>query len=332
MSTPPYRAPFWLRSAHLQTIWPVFWQRRRIAWQREEWNTPDGDVVAVDTLAGQPDQPIFVLFHGLEGSSHSHYATSLALECARHGWTMVLPHFRSCGGIANRLPRAYFAGDSAEIGWMLARVRALYPDRPRFAAGVSLGGNALLKWLGESGEAANEVLTAAAGLSAPIDLTASGHALRVGFNRLVYTRYFLQTLIPKTLAKLQKHPELDIDPIKLHRISTLGEFDDLYTAPVHGFIDGEDYWRRASSKPWLKSIAVPTLVLNALNDPFVPAKSLPRPDEVSASVTLLQPEHGGHIGFVAGSFPGRENWMPPMLIGYFKTARGRMGGVSNGQP
>jgi predicted alpha/beta-fold hydrolase len=233
---------------------------------------------------------------------------------------MVLPHFRSCGGIANRLPRAYFAGDSAEIGWMLAHVSVLYPDRPRFAAGVSLGGNALLKWLGESADAARTLVQAAAGLSAPVDLTASGLALQQGFNRLVYTRYFLRSLIPKTRQKLQQHPALAsrINPEKLDRISTLGEFDDLYTAPMHGFTDGKDYWQRASSKPWLKTITVPTLVLNARNDPFVPAWSLPGHEDVSQHVTLLQPEQGGHIGFVSGPFPGRNNWVPAVLIDFFR--------------
>lgn len=319
MNLPKYGAPFWLRGAHLQTIWPVFLQRRPVAWQREQWHTPDGDVIAVDALPGLADKPVVVLFHGLEGSSRSHYATSLAHELARHGWGMVLPHFRSCGGLANRLPRAYFAGDSAEIGWMLAQAQKKHPDQKLFAAGVSLGGNALLKWLGEQGDDAGKLVCAAAGLSAPVDLSASGRVLRQGFNRQVYTRYFLKTLIPKTLAKLRLHPELaaQISERQLRSVKDLHDFDDLFTAPVHGFINGRDYWVRASSKPWLKHITVPTLLLNALNDPFVPAESLPGETDVSAKVTLLQPEQGGHVGFACGTFPGRENWLPRTLFHFF---------------
>lgn len=320
MNLPAYTPPAWLPGGHFQTIWPVFLQRRHIAWQRSHWETPDGDIVAVDTLPGAANQPLVVLFHGLEGSSRSHYATSLAHELARHGWGLVLPHFRTCGGMNNRLPRAYFAGDSAEIGWMLDRVQAEHPSRPLFAAGVSLGGNALLKWLGEAQGAAGSRLLAAAGVSAPVDLTASGQALGRGFNRQVYTRHFIQTLLPKALAQLQRHPVLvqRVDSGKLAAARTLYEFDNLYTAPLHGYRDAHDYWLRASSKPGLKDIAIPTLVLNARNDPFVPAASLPGSTEVSHCVTLLQPEEGGHVGFVCGAFPGRGNWLPQTLYRFFR--------------
>lgn len=320
LQIPPYFSPAWIIGGHTQTIWPVVFQRRSMTWARSQWETPDGDVIAVDARPGQADRPLVVLFHGLEGSSRSHYATSLAHELERQSWGLVMPHFRTCGGLDNRLPRAYFAGDSTEIAWMLARLRNEYPGRPLFAVGVSLGGNALLKWLGEAGEGAKQLVQAAVGVSVPLDLTASGQALRHGFNRHVYTRHFIHTLLPKTLAKLAKHPELtaQIDRRQLAAARTLYEFDNLYTAPMHGYRDVQDYWLRASSKPGLRQIAVPTLVLNARNDPFVPAASLPMVDEVSASVMLLQPEEGGHVGFTSGPFPGRNNWLPQTLVSFFR--------------
>ncbi|HKW38181.1 MAG TPA: alpha/beta fold hydrolase, partial [Burkholderiales bacterium] len=185
----PYRAPWWLPGRHAQTLYGVLFARARIAWKRERWDTPDGDFIDVDRLPGAPGAPLVVLFHGLEGSSSSHYALALARELRRRAWGGAIAHFRGCSGEANRLPRAYHSGDSAEIRWILRRFSAASRDAPLFAAGVSLGGNALLKWLGEDAEAKN-VVAAAAAISAPVDLMAAGAALERGFN-LVYTRAFL---------------------------------------------------------------------------------------------------------------------------------------------
>jgi predicted alpha/beta-fold hydrolase len=229
------------------------------------------------------------------------------------GWRGVVVHFRGCGGEPNRLPRAYHSGDTAEIDWILRRLRAGHVDGPLFAAGVSLGGNALLKWLGETGSGA--VVDRAAAVSAPVNLMAAGEALGRGFN-LAYTRHFLATLKRKALAKHAAHPGL-FDAARLRAASTLREFDDLVTAPLHGFRDTDDYWTRASSKPVLRAIRVPTLALNARNDPFLPAGALPRPEEAAAAVTLEQPEHGGHVGFVSGPFPGRLDWLPARLLDFF---------------
>ncbi len=315
-----YRAPWWLPGGNAQTIYAALFARvppPRV--RRERWETPDGDFVDVDRVDGAADAPLLALFHGLEGGTPSHYARALLAAVRARGWRAALPHFRGCGGELNRLPRAYHSGDSAEIDWMLRRLADEAGAAPLYAMGVSLGGNALLKWLGERGRAARAVVRAAAAVSAPLDLTAAGDALERGFNR-VYTRNFLATMKRKSAAKLARFPGL-FDGERVARARTLREFDDLVTAPLHGFRDAADYWARASSKPWLRGIEVRTLVLNATNDPFLPGEHLPRAAEVAPCVVLELPAAGGHVGFVNGPFPGRYDWLPRRIIAFFETAR-----------
>ena len=315
-----YRAPKWLPGAHAQTIYPLLIKPQPYPHFCERWETPDDDFIDLDwnATSARPnfaaEAPLVVLFHGLEGNSNSHYALSLMHALDAVGWGGVVVHFRGCSGEPNRLPRAYHSGDSEEIDWVLRRIRQAHTNRPLYAAGVSLGGNALLKWLGERESAAGELLQAAAGISAPLDLVACGHNLAHGFNR-VYTRHFLQTLIPNAAAKLERFPGI-FDGQRLRRARTVFEFDDIVTAPLHGFRGTDDYWARASAKPHLARIRMAALVVNALNDPFVPAASLPRPHEVGRHVTLWQPAHGGHVGFPAGRFPGHVQSMPEAVLGW----------------
>ncbi len=316
-----FRAPWWLPGGNAQTVYATFAALRpRVAYRRERWDTPDGDFIDLDWVEERgtsneerSEAPLVVLFHGLEGSSRSHYALALMAEVARRGWRGVVVHFRGCGGELNRLPRAYHSGDSAEVDWILRRLRPLNPRL--FAVGVSLGGNALLKWLGESGASAIAVVERAAAVSAPVDLMAAGNALDHGFN-LVYVRQFLSTMKSKSLAKLARYPGL-FDASRVRAAGTLREFDDIVTAPLHGFRNTDDYWTRASSKPGLGNIRVPTLIANARNDPFLPAHALPRAGEVSDSVALDQPEEGGHAGFVSGRFPGNLGWLPKRVLEFF---------------
>lgn len=314
-----YRAPAWLPGGHLQTIVPAkLTPLPVVAFRRERWDTPDGDFVDVDFAQPEPADgaaPLLAMFHGLEGGSGSHYARSIMRAFADRGWRGAVVHFRGCSGEPNRLLRAYHSGDSDEGDWMLRRLHGVFPQARLHAAGVSLGGNMLAKWLGERAEDARFV-TAAASLSAPLDLAAGGAALARGFNRL-YTQMFMSTLRPKALAKLRQFPGA-ADAAALRAARTLYDFDNAYTAPVHGFRDADDYWRRASGKPWLAGVRVPLLVLNALNDPFVPAASLPRSSDVSHDVTLAQPETGGHIGFPSGPFPGRLEFLPERLLRFFE--------------
>jgi len=344
----PYSAPWWLPGGHAQTIYAALVvPRPRVAYRRERWETPDGDFIDVDwvvtpadearrfNLTGRKDYtqrplsnedpifkimepatvPLVVLFHGLEGSSRSHYALALMAAVRDAGWRGAVVHFRGCSGEPNRLPRAYHSGDAPEIDWIVRRLRAQDPATPLFASGVSLGGNVLLKWLGETGASATEVVDRAAAVSAPVDVMTTGDALGEGFN-LVYTWNFLATLKRKALAKYSMYSGL-FDAARVRAAFTLREFDDLVTAPLHGFKDADDYWTRASSKPGLRNIRVPTLVLNARNDPLVPAPALPRAGEVSAAVTLEQPEQGGHAGFVSGRFPGNLDWLPQRVLEFF---------------
>jgi hypothetical protein len=290
---------------------------------RKRWDTPDGDFIDIDwlkILETEKTTPLVVLFHGLEGGSRSHYALALMAMLQVAGWHGAVVHFRGCGGELNRLPRAYHSGDSAEIDWILRRFRRDYAARPLFAAGVSLGGNALLKWLGEQRAEAGNIITAAAAVSAPVDLMAAGDALGSGFN-LFYTRNFLITMKRKTLAKLDRFPDL-CDRNRMLAARTLREFDDIVTAPLHGYRDTDDYWTRASGKPLLKDIAVPTLMINAKNDPFLPAHALPTPQQVSTTVKLKFSDGGGHVGFTTGGFPGRLDWLPQRMLAFFRETAG----------
>ena len=316
---PPRFAPArWLPHAHLQTIYAALLAPApRIDLRRERWETPDGDFVDVDFLDGREDAPWVHLFHGLEGSARSPYARLVMAHARERGWRGSVFHFRGCSGEANRLPRAYHSGDSEEVAWALERIRARAGDAPVYVVGISLGGNALAKYLGERGEAARAIVQGAAVVSAPLDLVASADSLERGVNRL-YARHFLETLKPSALAKLGRFPGL-FDAQRLRRAATLREFDDAVTAPVHGFLGSEDYYTRSSSRPYLARIAVPTLVLNARDDPFLPERALPTEREVSSAVKLEFPDRGGHVGFVTAPFPGRIEWLPRRLLHFFES-------------
>jgi predicted alpha/beta-fold hydrolase len=324
-----YRAPAWLPGGNAQTIWPALFSQRFVGaaprFERQRWTTPDGDFIDVDRLAmptaggaadAAADAPLLVLFHGLEGSSSSHYAQAFAHWARVNGWRFAIPHFRGCSGEPNLAPRAYHSGDHEEIGWMLARLRERHPG-PMVAVGVSLGGNALLRWAQEAGDSASRTVSAVAAVSSPIDLAAGGAAIGRGFNRLVYTRMFLRTMVPKALRTLAQHPGL-FDRERLLAARDLYDFDNVFTAPLHGFRDTEDYWARGSAKPHLHRIRIPALVLNARNDPFVPAGCLPSPHEVGRHVTLWQPPQGGHVGFPAGRFPGHVLALPQGVMAWMK--------------
>ncbi|PLC01612.1 alpha/beta hydrolase [Variovorax sp. RO1] len=320
-----YTAPRWLPGGNLQTIWAALGARRfdgpAPVYRRERWTAPDGDFVDVDFVdAPQPGpRPLLVLFHGLEGSSRSHYAEAFAAFAASRGMAFAVPHFRGCSGELNLAPRAYHSGDYEEIDWILRRMHAQHVVQggggPVLAAGVSLGGNALLRWACEAGETARASVDAVASVCAPLDLAAGGEAIGRGFNRLVYTRMFLATMKPKALAKLAQFPGL-FDRDRLMAARDLYDFDDVFTAPLHGFRNTDDYWARGSSKPLLGAIRVPALVVNARNDPFIPARSLPGPNEVGSHVTLWQPAGGGHVGFPLGLPPGHVGGMPESVGGW----------------
>lgn len=343
-----YEAPWWLPGGNLQTIWAALQAERYVgnapAFRRERWVTPDNDFVDVDFLAdaqqpfsdGPPLEkltpsggsalhdvksaattPLLVIFHGLEGSSGSHYAQALADAARTRGWACAVPHFRGCSGELNHAPRAYHSGDFQEIDWILRRLQSGHAG-PLVAVGISLGGNALMRWASELGASAAQVIRAVASVCSPLDLAASGWAIGRGFNRLVYTRMFLSSMVPKALQKLDQHPGL-FSRRDLLAARDLYAFDNIVTAPLHGFKDTDDYWKRASAKPHMGRIVVPALALNAINDPFIPAWSLPQPADVGDSVTLWQPAQGGHAGFPSGRFPANVRVMPEAVTAFLDT-------------
>lgn len=317
-----YIAPRWLPGGHLQTIYPASCIRKpSVNFRRERWDTPDGDFVDIDFVDGKPGKPLAVMFHGLEGSSDSHYARAMMAHVANLGWSGAVPHFRGCSGELNRAPRFYHSGDSNEIDWILRRLHQRRKESGQgtakfYATGVSLGGNALLRWLGESQHQADFIDRACA-ISAPLDLAAGGASLSRGFNML-YTRIFLETLKPKCIRKLAQFPGL-FNRESMLQARDLYAFDNVVTAPLHGYRDTDDYWHRASAKHVLPDITVPTLVLNARNDPFLPGHYLPA--AASPKVTLDYPAHGGHVGFTSGAIPGKLGWLPDKIVNFLTMER-----------
>jgi predicted alpha/beta-fold hydrolase len=320
-----YRVPWWLPGGHLQTIWPALYGRSKhaktptgaAAYRRERWPTPDGDCIDVDWLDAPRADTLLVLFHGLEGSSASHYAKAFAGYAKQRGFSYAVPHFRGCSGEINLAPRAYHAGDYEEIGWVLDGFRQKHRGAI-IAVGVSLGGNALLRWAEEAGKSAKRQVNALASVSAPVDLAASGLAISQGFGRYAYGRMFLASMKSKALRKLAQYPEL-FEARDLRSAQDLHAFDNVFTAPLHGFKNTEYYWARASAGPRLASIEVPTLLVNALNDPFLPSHSLPGPDAVGRHVTLWQPRQGGHVGFPARAPPGHLRALPEYVGAWLST-------------
>lgn len=303
-----YRPPWWLRGRHLQSLWgPLRRRPRRPALRRERWETPDGDFLDLDWLAGAPvrsDAPCVVVLHGLEGSSDSHYALGLMGLVEDAGWRGAVVHFRSCSGELNRLGRLYHSGETSDLDFVLRRLIAAAPGAAIGLTGVSLGGNVILKWLGERGEAVPEEVLAAVAISVPFDLAACAAVLDRGLNRLLYTAHFLRTMKPKVRAKAALYGAR-VDVRAAMRARTFRLYDRLVTAPIFGFTDEEDYWRRCSSGPYLSTIRRHTLLISAVNDPFVPAESLPRAEvERSPWLEAAFPAEGGHAGFLEGGGPG----------------------------
>ncbi|MDZ4099438.1 MAG: alpha/beta fold hydrolase [Methylophilaceae bacterium] len=309
-----YRSPWWLTGQHLQTIYPAVWMPvPSIAYRRERWSTPDEDFIELDWVDGPTSQPLVILFHGLEGSSASHYAKRIMYAVQQQGWRGVVVHFRGCSGEPNLLPRSYHCGDSAEIDWILKRFRQ-NEHSEIYVLGVSLGGNVLLKWLGEQQSQANRVIDKAVTISTSLDLPTTGKVLGQGFNRF-YSQLFLKTLQPKALALIKKH-RLAFDTVGIMQADNLWDYDNLFTAPLHGFKNADDYWQQSNCRPYLREITLPTLLINARNDPFLPEQYLPAKHEVSAQVHCEFPEHGGHAGF---AIKNNQDWLTERLLCFLST-------------
>ena len=311
MSDPQaYKKPWWLPGRHIETV-----AARRLgarpSYSRSIATTADDDPVAFDSLPGQPGQPGLCIFHGLEGCSQSHTVRQIASFFNERGWAVVVPHFRSCG-VMNKLPRAYHAGDSRDLGWMLRYATALMQQsRCHFAAGISLGGNVLAKWLAENPD--QDLVAAAVAVAAPLDLDACARRIDQWFNRRLYGNYFLQKLKRKLRLKIQRYPFL-ASRQDIERIRSIRAFDNIYTAPIHGFADADDYYRQCSALPALSQITTRLLCLHADNDALVPVPTIGS----RGRVVLERTRGGGHAGYVSGPFPGRAIWLPQRLKNFYE--------------
>lgn len=306
-----FRPPPGLASRHVQTLLPRMLPAPSptLAW--ETLALPDGDVVELSWVAPGPveeDAPLFVLFHGLEGSVDSPYARQLLAAAHERGYRALLMHFRGCGRHPNRRPRAYHSGDTADAGWLLAELARRYPRAMRIACGVSLGANMLLKLVAEDAGSEAPALHGAIAIAPPVDLAASADALERGFAR-VYQRHLLGALKAKVAPRLDAGElPLALSSGELAGLRTLRDYDDVVTAPLHGFDGAADYYRRASAGPRLAVIRRPTLILHAADDPFMPP-GLFDDLELGVGIRLETARHGGHVGFVERRGGRLSSWL-----------------------
>lgn len=318
MSDSEFKAAWWLRNPHLQTIWPVFMRRAQypIEIERERIELPDGDFIDLDWVGRSGSGPLVMLLHGFEGSIESHYAKGMLYRITQQGWRGLFMHFRGCSGEPNRLPRSYHSGETSDVAYITELIRKREGNPPRAMIGYSLGGNVLLKWLGETGE--KNPLAAAIAVSVPFELNKASRRIQRGLSR-AYQWYFLKCLRERLSYKYQYVPNAPLDPSRLASVATIMEFDHQYTAPLHGFAGVDDYYARSSCRQYLKDIRVPTMIVHAKDDPFMYEDVIPEPHELSSSVQLRVTRSGGHVGFVKGKYPWRpEYWLEECIPAFLK--------------
>ncbi len=310
---------WWLRGPNLQTLWGKFFRRKPdVKTELERLSTSDGDFLDLHHLSGRAGEPLLVLLHGLEGSIRSHYIQGLLTEANRRHWHAAVLVFRSCGNELNRASRFYHSGETTDFGFAIDHLAASFHDSPIVLAGVSLGGNVLLKFLGEQANQISPRIRAAAAVSVPYDLGRAADHIDRGFAK-VYQQSFINSLKAKALAKLDTFPDL-ADRTDIQSIRTIRDFDDRITAPLHGFENADDYYGRSSSLGWIDRIRVPTLLLSAVDDPFLPPQVLEQVRSVATQNPSLQvefPEKGGHVGFVAGNNPFHPHYYMERRVGDF---------------
>jgi uncharacterized protein len=319
-SVSSFKPAWWCRGPHLQTLWPALfrlWPRQPL--RRERLELPDGDFIDLDWTCNDAG-PIVILLHGLEGSRRSHYARSMLQVLPRTGMRAVLMHFRGCSGEPNRLARAYHSGDTGDLDFLVASLKQREPHTPIMAVGFSLGGNVLLKWLGERGAQAG--LCGAVAVSVPLLLYDATNHMNQGFARF-YQWWLVRHLKRSYLRKSRGHA----GPLPLHALPGLRsfyDFDDRITAPLHGYSGAMHYYNAASSRQYLIRIRIPTLILQAADDPFMPDSVIPSPRELSPSIQLEVHRHGGHVGFVAGRYPWRPHyWLEQRIPGWLQQQLGQ---------
>ena len=316
MSAPAFTPAWWLPSPHLQTLWNPFFRRApRLARQRERLWLADGDFIDLDWHGPhQPHAPLVLVLHGLTGSSHSPYVKGLQQALHGRGWASVALNWRGCSGESNLLPRGYHSGVSEDLAAVIAHLQACRPQAPLYAVGYSLGGNVLLKYLGETGERSG--LEAAVAVSVPFRLDQCADRIGIGFSR-VYQAHFMQALkayvADKRARFAERGPAQHLATLEglgpLEDMRTFWDFDGRFTAPLHGYADAEDYYRRASSRYFLGQIRTRTLIIQSSDDPFVFPHSVPQAQELSRSTHLELHSRGGHVGFIGGSLRQPEFYL-----------------------
>ena len=318
-----YSPAWWIPGGHLQTLWGKLFRRQTPALTvLERWDTPDGDFLELHRLTARRDAPRLLLLHGLEGTVRSHYAQALLNEAARRGWGADLLIFRSCGSELNLTRRFYHSGETGDVAFILDRILDEFPASQLALVGVSLGGNVLLKFLGERGEDLPPQLKAAAAISVPFDLARSSMRVNRGFSKF-YQRFFLNSLRKKAQEKARRFPDLASQD-GIAALRTLEDFDNLITGPLHGFRDAQDYYARSSSLPYLKNIRLETLLFSAVDDPMLPAEVLDEVREVARYNPALEVDFvdkGGHAGFITGSVPWRPFYYAEYRVGEFFAER-----------
>lgn len=314
-----FHAAWWCRNPHLQTLWPYLFRRRpRPRYRRERLELPDGDFLDLDWFGPAAD-PLVVILHGLEGSSSSHYVRALAHNLAHFEVPSVVMHQRGCSGEPNRLARFYHGGETGDLRFVLEHCRRRRPAGRLYAVGFSLGGNILLKWLGQ---APDTLLDAAAAVSAPFRLDHGAHRLERGLSRL-YQAHLLRGMKQSVARKRRRMPH-PVDPRTLSKCRTFEEIDTCLTAPLHGFRDARDYYARNSCRQFLDAIRTPTLIIHALDDPFLTPAAVPDAAELAPDVKLELSRHGGHCGFVAGPTPLQPRyWLDERLPAFILSRMAR---------
>jgi predicted alpha/beta-fold hydrolase len=312
-----FKPAWWLKNCHLQTIFAKYLAPNlQLLLTPERIDLPDGDELMLHWGERKPDlqTPLVLLLHGLEGNFRSHYVRGMIHSLQQRGFATVLMHFRGCHGEANKLPRAYHSGDTSDAGFIISLLQQRFPGVSLAAVGFSLGGNVLMKYCGEQAE--NCPLQAAVAVSAPLQLSASADRINQGFSR-VYQQYLLGRLKRTMQRKLQKHQPfpLPLTHTDIQKLRSIRQFDNLLTAPLHGFANAEDYYLRASAQPYLAKITMPCLLIHAKDDPFLAPSVIPK--QLQPPVQLLLSEHGGHVGFISGGLPWRPVYWLDVIVPNF---------------
>lgn len=316
-----FRPSWWCPGPHLQTIIARFFRSHpnKLPLRREVLNTPDDDFLELDYLEGHAAAPWVVVLHGLEGSTHAPYMMSFLAQVRLAGWSACSVNFRGCSGRPNKLKTTYHSGKTTDLDFVLSHMLRLAGQKPIYLVGFSIGGNIVLKWLGERSETARPVIRRAAAVSVPYDLVKSVGFMDRGFNREVYTRVLLSSLKRKALHKAQVYPGC-LDEKSVRRCRTFAAFDRQVTAPLNGFRDELQYWRESSASRYLHSIRVPSLLIHSEDDPFFPGKVFPYHETAAHPfVKVLMTEKGGHLGYMAGRWPwSQEKWLEDTILGFFQ--------------